>query len=120
MVVAFIRDTTERVQAQHALVESESKSARWRRQPPPASHLLRNNRCLYANPGWCSITGYDQGRIAGYGFRPPGAAEDRENYRQIVQGWMKSETKTHQRIEVRIISKSGEIKWLDISAGLIE
>lgn len=120
VVVAFIRDTTERIQAQHALVESESKFRTLAETTSAGIFILRNNRCLYANPGWCSITGYDQEESLVMDFDRLALAEDRENYRQIVQGWMKSETKKHQRIEVRIISKSGEIKWLDISAGLIE
>ena len=118
-IIAIVRDATERKNAERALLESEAKYRILVNNANEAILVAQDGVIKYSNPAGVTITGYPEEELVGVPFLNFIHAEDREmvaaNYQKRLDG--KSISQFYQ---FRIITKSGNFKWVRISAALID
>jgi PAS domain S-box-containing protein len=115
---SYIRDITERKQAEEALQESEMKFRVLAETTKAGISLYRGDKSIYVNPGIEKITGYTRAELlstAIWDYVHP-------DYREFV----KKRAMDRERglsvpgsYEFSIITKDGETRWLEVSAALI-
>ncbi len=116
--IVSIRDISEKIAADKALRESEEKFRSLAQTTPTAILVYQNNVWVYANLAASHITGYDEGELLGKKFwefiHPDhkNLVKERGQKRQIGQNPI-------SRYEFKILSRSGEEKWVDMSATAI-
>lgn len=112
-------DVTERKQAEHALRESEEVFRSLAETVSAAIYIYRDSKYIYLNSAAELISGYTRDELMATevwdivhpAFREP--MKERSALRQI------GET-VPPRSEIKIVTKNGETRWLDITAGLIQ
>jgi PAS domain S-box-containing protein len=113
------RDITQSKQAERALIESESKLRAVAETAASAIYIHDNTGFLYVNRAAEQITGYSRNEFM--------AADDpwllvhpefREEVRQRGEARLRGES-VPTRYEFKLVTKSGEIRWLDTSANCI-
>ncbi|OPX90072.1 MAG: Sporulation kinase E [Pelotomaculum sp. PtaB.Bin104] len=113
--VATFRDITKRKRAEAAI---EGKFLGLAEVSPAGIALYRGERLLYVNPAVACIFGYTCTELLNMNF----LCLVHPAYRNMVKGMVKARMAGRQKLaryEVKIITKSGEEKWLDISSSLI-
>ena len=112
-------DITERKRAEYALQESEEKFRVLSETSPAAIFLYQGDRLIYANEAAERFTGYPREDIL------------KKNYWEMVHPRYKEMVKNigiarqsgkhvSTRYEVQYITKSGEVRWAEFAAGMIE
>ncbi len=111
-------DITERKLAEAALKESEEKFRVLSETSPAAFFLYQGDKLIYVNPAARRFTGYTEEEMLQKNFWDmvhPG-------FRDLVKSYglaRQSGKKVPTRYEVQYITKGGEVRWAEFSAGYI-
>jgi len=113
--IVSIRDISEKIWADKALRESEEKFRSLAQTTPTAIMVYQNNVWVYANQAATQITGYGEHELIGMKFwefihpEHKNLVKERGQKRQIGQNPI-------SRYEFKIVSRTGQEKWVDMSA----
>jgi PAS domain S-box-containing protein len=112
-------DITERKRSEEALRESESRfSTIFRASPAPvAMTRVRDNRLVDVNPAWLELTGYARSEVIGRTPQELNLWADLAQRERMVKMILEQ---GQTRGEVPIRKKSGETRYLLMSAEIIE
>ena len=117
--VEFALDITDVKQAEKALQESQEKFRKLADFSPIAISILKGEQLLYVNSAWEELTGYNKEEALSLNPLMVIHPDMRELVRQRgldrVQG-----KEVPARYEMKVITKSGDIKWVDFSATVID
>jgi len=117
-VMGIAHDITERKQMEERLRESEAKFRGLSTATPAAVIVYSGERTLYANPAAVSFFGYSEEELLAMNFfdiiHPDSRAKVREGMRA-----RKARMSDLVHYEVKVITKSGAEKWLDVSTNMI-
>ena len=119
LVVAFIRDITERKLAEETILESETKFRTLAETAAVGIFIHQGKEFVYVNPGWMAITGYSEEELMAMPFWKLSPPDDQAGWREMATAHSRGEGPS-SRYESRIITKSGEERWVDIGVGVIE
>lgn len=117
--LAIVNDITERKNSEEYLSHSEEKFRAVAESTPAQIVIFQGDKFVYANPYSEAITGYSPEELVGMNFwelvHPDSIelARERGRARQIGKNVIDS-------YELKIITKSGEEKWLNYSGRIIE
>lgn len=114
-VYVIYRDITERKRAEQALVESESKFRAVSDTAASAISIHTSNRFLYVNAASQAISGYTRDELMQ--MSPLDLVHP--EFRAMLDGRTEARAagdSVPSRYEFRIVTKSGEERWLDLSA----
>ena len=112
-------DVTERVRAQEALHESETKFRVLANGTASAIAIYQGDHFRYVNPAFQAITGYSEAELLKMNFWDVAHPEFRELVR--TRGLARQGGQhPAMRYEFKILTKSGEERWLDFTDGAIE
>ena len=117
-VYLIYRDITQSKRAERALVESESKFRAVAETAASAIYIHDNKRFLYVNRACEQISGYTRPELMEMGPWLLIDPEFREQMRQRSEARLRGET-VPSRYEFKIVTKSGDVRWLDFSANCI-
>jgi PAS domain S-box-containing protein len=118
-IYLIYRDITQSKQAERALIESESKFRAVAETAASAIYIHDTTRFLYVNRAAEQISGYSRTEFM--------TADDpwllvhpdfREEVRQRGEARLRGES-VPTRYELKLVTKSGDIRWLDTSANCI-
>ena len=118
-IMSINRDITERRRAEEALRQSESKFRAVAETTPAVIFIYQDEKSLFANPYAEKLTGYTIEEL----LRLPLAAIVHPDYRELAKKRAIDRQKNidvPSRYEFKIVTKSGEEKWVDYSGTLIE
>lgn len=88
---------------------------------PAAIYVQRDDRLLYVNPAAEGLTGYSRAELLALDVWQLLPAEDRDRGRTVCAGRLRGEAvSVPPRREQRLIAKSGEVRWVDVSIGRID
>ncbi len=104
--------------AEEALQESEEKFRVLSDASPVAVIVYRNNRYLYVNPAAISIIGYTREELLNMDFIDILHPDCQEIVKERAMARMEGDGK-QARYELKVITKTGEVKWLNVSTNLI-
>ena len=117
--IVIIRDITERRKSQKKLLNSEEKFRTLAETTPAAIFMYQEDRLIYCNSATESLSGFSREEL----LNMPALSIIHPDMRQMVRQRMVGRTTGlafPARYEMKIITKSGEEKWLELSAGVIE
>ncbi len=114
-----VRDVTERQQAEDALRESEARFRTLADTAPCAIVIYQGRRFLYANAATVAISGYTREDLEHMSFWDMVHPEFRDLVRERGAARQRGEP-IPNRYEFKILTKHGEERWVDFSAGTIE
>ncbi len=118
MVLASVRDVTERVRAEAALRESEEK---YRSVVDNIKEVVfridARGLWTFLNPAWEEITGFPVRESLGENFLDYLHSEDRERNAKLFRLLLERE-KDHCRCEMRCLTKDGGFRWVEVFARL--
>ncbi|HUR90532.1 MAG TPA: PAS domain S-box protein [Ramlibacter sp.] len=116
---SFIRDISRRKAAERALAESEAKYRKVVENVNEGILVTANGRILYSNPKALALTGLDEQTATSRPFIEFIHADDRErvitNHMRRLRG-----EQVENHYQFRVIHRSGEMRWLEISAVVFE
>src|SRR4030042_701211 len=115
----LIEDITGRKQAEEALQESELKFRTLAQTNAAAIFIIQGNNFQYVNPALEVFTGYSEEELLTMNFWDVVHTEFQELVKERGLRRQRRE-KVPLRYEFKIVTKSGETRWLDTTAGLIE
>jgi PAS domain S-box-containing protein len=115
----FAQDITERKRAEEAIHQSEEKFRVLSETSPAAIVLYQGERIIYANPATTRIFGYSEAELLEMNFWDWSGEECRDMIRERGLARLRGEPVPLQ-YEHKLITKSGEEKWVIVSAGNIE
>ncbi|OPY39318.1 MAG: Bacterioopsin transcriptional activator [Methanoregula sp. PtaU1.Bin051] len=113
------RDITERKWIDILLMESEEKFRALAETTSAAIVIYQNDRWVYANRAAEVISGYSKDEILSMNFWDIVLPEYRELVKNLGWARMREEVTTPRQMELRIIRKDGEVRWIDLTAGTI-
>ena len=106
-------------EATHSLQESEAKFRSLAETAPAVIFIHQGGKFLYANAASISMIGYSREEFLNMDFWSVTHPEDREMI--IERGRARfTGNQVPQRYEFRIITKSGDVRWLDMTIAMIE
>lgn len=117
--IVILRDITERKEAQKMLLASEEKFRRLAETTPAAIFIYQGDKIIYCNQGLQALTGYSGNEIRGLKSWDLIHPEMRQVVRERALNRQKG-MEAPSRYEVKIITKPGEEKWVDLSVGMID
>ena len=118
-IVGAARDFTERRRVEEALRDSEEKFRTLTETNAAAIFIYQGNNFRYVNPATEAITGYSKEELLTMKFWDVVHPEFKELVKErglARQRWIT----VPMRYEFKIITKSGEERWVDATAGPIE
>jgi len=117
--VAYVRDITERKKTENAILESEAKFKALAQTAAAGIFINRDDQFLYVNPMWCEITGMTEPELLNTSLWSVINHGDGGEVRQKYTDLLRTESGMI-RFETSFNSRTGEEKWLDITAGFID
>ncbi len=114
----FVRDITERKQAEEALRESDTKFRILAETAASAIIMYQDDRLVYANPATSAITGYSINELVGMSLWDLVHPDFKVVIMQRRRARERGEP-TPLRYEVKFIAKGGKERWADYTIGLI-
>lgn len=118
-ILSITIDITEIKRAESALILSESKFRAVAESMPAEIVIYQGTKYIYANPYAEILTGYSVEEIVGQNFWEFTHPEFKETAKERGLKRLRGEL-TPDRYEMKILTKSGEEKWLDYSASVFE
>jgi len=118
-VHALIRDISERKKAIIEIKRNEEKFRKLAELSPSAISIQRKNVYFFVNSAWSEITGYDMKEIARLGPYDIIHPDMIDYVKDISNKKLKREGDKY-RYNLKIITKTKEIKWLDVSITTIK
>jgi len=112
------QELTERKRAEEALRQSEEKFRILMESSPTAIMLYQYNKWVYANPASTEITGYTERELRSMNFWDIVHPDDKQLVQERGQKRQRGEAIPNRYI-FRIISKDGNVKWVDLSGATI-
>jgi len=117
--ISQIQDITAHRQAEAELIESEAKFRVLANGTASAIFIYRGNHIAIVNSAFQSITGYREAELLGMNFWEIAHPEFRGMVR--LRGMARQQGKhPPTRYEFRIVTKSGQERWLDLTDGIID
>ena len=116
--LAMFTDITAWKKAEKALLESEGMFKGLSEVSPAAIVVYRGHRHLYVNPAAVSIFGYSKEELLSMDILVLFHPDDREMMRKRVESRL-ADREQSRRYELRVITKTGELRWLDTSSSRI-
>jgi PAS domain S-box-containing protein len=108
----------EREEAITALRESQSRFQMLADTTAGAIFVFRGDHFVYANPAFCTLSGYTLEEIQAQPFWSLVYAEDQALVRDRGQARQRGES-VSSRYDFRIVRKDGSVRWMDFTAGRI-
>ncbi len=119
-VLAAIADITAQKLAEDALRESEAKFRMLAETTQSGIFIYRENGGFcYFNPQLARFTGYSTEELLGKPIWALLHPDDREKVRERIMARWRGEA-VSERYQFKIVTKNGEVRWLDVAAQLIE
>ncbi len=118
-LIGVASDITERKKAEQALRESEEKFRSVAETAATAIFIYQGEFLQYVNPYATTLTGYSQDELLQMHFWDVVHPEHREMILQRGLARQRGEY-VPTRYEFKIMTKSGEERWLDFTAGVIQ
>ncbi len=115
----LINDITERLKAKEALILSEERFRKLMETTTAAIFFYFNDRFHYVNQATEQITGYTKDELAGMNILQVVHPDDRELVKERAAARLRGE-KVPTRYELKVLTKLGETRWIDLSAGLLQ
>jgi len=117
--VGTVQDVTERRLAEEALRDSEMTFRTLAETVPAAIFIYRAARCVYVNGMMERMTGFSRAEILSRPIWNVIHPRMRDTAMRMAQARLAGQAVV-SRYEVAILTKSGEERWVDYSASLIE
>ncbi len=114
----MFEDITNRKQAEEALQQSEARFRVIAETAACAVLVYQGTRLRYVNPATERITGYSRDEILSIDFWNLAHPEFRELVQQRGLARQRGEA-VPSRYEIKILTKSGQERWVDFTAGVI-
>jgi PAS domain S-box-containing protein len=114
----FLSDITERKEAEEALQESEKKFRVLTETAASGIFIHHGGRFIYVNPASEAISGYTREELLAMNFWDLLHPDFRELIKQRAQARQQGEL-VPSRYELKIITKNGEERWIDLTVGMI-
>jgi PAS domain S-box-containing protein len=114
----FLSDITERKEAEEALQESEKKFRVLTETAASGIFIHHGERFIYVNPASEAISGYTRKELLAMNFWDLVHPDFRELIKQRAQARQQGEL-VPSRYELKIITKNGEERWIDLTVGMI-
>ena len=118
VLVAYVRDITERKQAQNAIIESEAKFRDLAETTAAGIFIHRGEKFLYVNPAWCMMTGFGANELKEMNVFDRIAEDQAVELIDRVQVHLRGAQEVDQ-YELKFETRSGEKRWFDVNSGLI-
>jgi PAS domain S-box-containing protein len=119
LIHGTVQDITERNRAEEALRASETKFRLLAESMPAAVIMLRGQELVYANPFTTTLTGYGPNEIRATPFWELVHPDHREIVRHRAEARLSGED-VPDRYQMKVLTKSGGAKWVDLAAVLSE
>jgi PAS domain S-box-containing protein len=114
----FLSDITERKEAEEALQESEKKFRVLTETAASGIFIHQGDKFVYVNPASEAMTGYSREELLTMDFWDLVHPDFRELVRQRAQARQEGKS-VPSRYELKIITKNGEERWVDLAVGMI-
>ncbi len=116
--VSVVRDITERKRAVEALQESEKKFRVLTETAASGIFIHQGEKFVYVNPASEAMSGYSRKELLTMNFWDLAHPDFRELVKQRAQARQQGEPVT-SRYELKILTKNGEERWIDLAVGMI-
>ncbi len=119
-VVCSGMDITERTRWENVLQESERKFRTFTESSPAAIMIFMDETWLYANPAAQEMTGYSEDELKGMKFWDIAHPDYKAQIKRRGREHRQRPPNMENRYTVKIISKCGEEKWVELIAETID
>ncbi|AHY47707.1 PAS domain S-box protein [Rubrobacter radiotolerans] len=119
VILASIRDVTERMEAERALRSAEERFSRaFNDAPLGVSLVSTDGRYMMVNDSLCRMLGYKEEELLGKCFMEVTHPDDREAGREAMRDLLSGEAET-LTFDKRYINREGEIVWASLSSSVV-
>lgn len=117
--IESIRDVTERRKMEKAVQDSEAKFRTLADTAPGLIFLAQGTKYLYVNPAFSRLLGYSFEELQELDLWDPVHPDHRDLVRNRSQA-RQSGKSVPERYEFKVVSKNGQVHWLDYCGNLID
>lgn len=118
MIKELEKVASERRSAEQAFQDSNARFGTMANASPAATAIIRDEKFLYVNSAWVSITGYDKTEALAMDPRILFHPDMREEVFRRGAARLKGH-EVPSRYEAKIITKDKQLKWIDYAATVI-